>query len=200
MTLPDWKAEDYLFDFEDITFTGDIVNAPLEMKTGWIMRYLREVVFPDAIKAVVNGGELSGLLLGFSIVDYLAGYFVGNRSQAKDFIAFLSRYFPEQYKPNAKDIYDHLRCGLVHNLTLQNPWIPVRTPFVIEKQSEFHLQTKNNKVVFSIHHFIEDTRRAEIMYLYDLIMKPTENADLVKNFHKRFNKQDGAASMMAKTD
>ncbi len=38
------------------------------------------------------------------------------------------------------------------------------------------------------------------MYLYDLIMKPTENVDLVKNFHKRFNKQDGAASMMIKTD
>lgn len=200
MTLPDWKAEDYFVDFEDITFTGHIVNAPLEMKTGWIIRYLHEVIFPDAIKAVVNGGELAGLLLGFSIVDYLAGYFVGKNSQAKDFIVFLNRYFPEQYKPYAKDIYHHLRSGLVHNLTLQNPWIPASTPFIIERQSEFHLQTKNNKVVFSIYHFIEDTRRAQIMYLYDLIMKPTENVDLVKNFHKRFNKQDGAASMMAKTD
>jgi hypothetical protein len=55
-------------------------------------------------------------------------------------------------------------------------------------------------VIFSISHFIEDARRATIMYSYDLIMKPIENADLVKNFHKRFNKQNGLVSMMAKTD
>ncbi|NUQ84203.1 MAG: hypothetical protein HUU11_05775 [Anaerolineales bacterium] len=200
MTLPDWKAEDYFVDFDNIYFSGPIVNAPLEMKTGWIMRYLHEVIFPDAIKAVVSGGELSGLLLGFSIVDYLAGYFAGKSSQAKDFMAFLNRYFPDQYKPYAKEIYHHLRSGLIHNLTLQNPWIQSNTPFTIERQSNNHLLTINGKVVFSIYHFIEDTRRAEIMYLYDLIMKSNENKDLVKNFHRRFNKQDGATSMMAKTD
>ena len=32
------------------------------------------------------------------------------------------------------------------------------------------------------------------------IMKPHENEDLIKNFHKRFNKQDGTASMMLKKD
>jgi hypothetical protein len=200
MTLPDWKAEDYFVNFEDITFTGRIVDAPLEMKTSLVLRYLHEVIFPDAIKSIANGGELAGLLLVFSIVDYLAGYFVGNKSGSKDFIAFVEKYFPEQYKPYVKSVYDHLRSGLVHNLTLQNPWMPTSTPFIIEKQSSFHLQMRENKVVFSIAHFLEDTRRAAIMYLYELTMKPLENADLVKKFHKRFNKQDGATSMMVKTD
>ena len=201
MTLPNWNAEDYFFEFEKVTFPGGpIVNAPLEMKIGWIVKYLHDVIFPDAIKAVVNGGELSGLLLSFSIVDYLSGYFIGGTSQAKDFTAFLNRYFPEQYKPYTKDIYDHLRCGLVHNLTLLNPWIPVTTFFVIEKQSESHLQKRSNHIVFSIYHFIEDTRRAQFMYFYDLIMKQSENVDLVKNFHKRFNKQSGASSTMVKND
>ncbi len=200
MTLPGWKAEDYFVDFEDTYYEGPIVNAPLVVKTSWIMRYLHDVIFPDAIKAIAGGGELSGLLLGFSIVDYLAGYFAGKSSQANDFIAFVNRYFPEQYKDYTKDIYHHLRSGLVHNLTLQNPWVPSNTPFIIERQSNNHLLNANGRVVFSIYHFIEDARRAEIMYLYDLIMKPNENQDLVKNFNKRFNKQDGAASMMAKTD
>ena len=77
MTLQDWNVNDYLVDFEDVIFTGKIVNAPLIMKVGWVTRYLHKDIFPDAIKAVKNGGELSGLLLGFSIVEYLTGYFVG---------------------------------------------------------------------------------------------------------------------------
>jgi hypothetical protein len=200
MTLPDWKAENYYVQFEDIYFEGPIVNAPLEMKIGWIMKYLNEVIFPDAVKAVVHGGELSGLLLAFSIVEYLAGYFVGRSSQEKDFIAFLNTYFPEVYRPYTKDIYNHLRCGLVHNLSLQNPWFASNIPFIIEKRSDGHLLKINDKVVFSIYHFIEDTRRSQVMYFYDLIMKPDEHRDRVKNFHSRFNKQDGAASMMMKTD
>lgn len=200
MTLPNWNADDYLVDFEDITYTGPIVNAPLEMKAGWIMKYLHDVIFPDTIKAIVNGSELSGLLLGFSIVDYLAGYFAGRKSQAKDFVAFLNRYFPEQYKQYAKDIYHHLRSGLVHNLALQNPWVQTDTLFLIEKRSESHLNKVNGRTMFSIYHFIEDTRRAEIMYLYDLIMRASENQELINNFHKRFNKQNGSASMMVKTN
>ncbi len=200
MTLPNWKAEDYFVDFEDIYFEGPIVNAPIEVKISMIMRYLQEIIFPDAIKAVVSGGELSGLLLSFSIVDYLAGYFVGKKSQAKDFISFLNKYFPEQYKPYAEDIYDHLRSGLVHNLALQNPWFQSMVPFTVEKQSNSHLLSVSGKIIFSIYHFIEDTRRAGIMYFYDLIMKSSENEELIKNFHRRFNKQDGATSMMVKTD
>ncbi len=200
MTLPNWKAADYLVDFEDISFTGKVVNAPLIMKVGWVTKYLHEDIFPDAIMAVRNGGELSGLLLSFSIVEYLTGYFVGRNSNAKDFMAFMQKYFPEQYAPYLEAVYTQLRNGLVHNLSLRNPWITSVISFTLKKYSELHLQLRGNKVIFSISHFIEDARRATIMYSYDLIMKPKENEDLVRNFHKRFNKQDGAASRMAKTD
>lgn len=80
MTLPDWKVEDYFVDFEDIHFSGYITEAPLPMKVGWVTRYLHDVIFPDAIKAVVHGGEMSGLLLGFSVVEYLSGYYSGRKS------------------------------------------------------------------------------------------------------------------------
>jgi len=200
MTLPDWKAEDYFVDFEPIYFEGHIVDAPLIRKTGWIVQNLHDVIFPDAIKALANGGELSSLLLSFSIVEYLAGYFAGKNSQAKDFKAFMYRYFPEQYRPYLNDIYSQLRNGLIHNLSIVNPWIPHKFSFFIEKRSDLHLQKLEDKVIFSIFHFLEDGRRAMIMYLYDIIMKPKENPDLVINFEARFNKKDGAASMIAKTD
>jgi hypothetical protein len=200
MTLPNWKAEDYFVEFEDVYFEGFIVEAPLVVKVSRTMQYLHEIIIPDAIKAVIGGGELSGLLLGFSIVEYLAGYFSGRSSKSKEFISFVNRYFPISYKPYVKDIYNHLRSGLVHNLSLQNPWIKADTQFIIERQSDNHLLKINGKIVFSIFHFIEDARRAEIMYRYDLIMKPDENQELIKNFHRRFNKQDGAASAMTKID
>ena len=112
----------------------------------------------------------------------------------------MQKYFPRQYAAYQEEIYTHLRNGLVHNLSLRSPWIASEISFYLEKYSELHLRLRNNEVIFSISHFIEDARRATIMYSYDLVMKPIENADLVKNFHKRFNKQNGLASMMAKTD
>ena len=200
MTLPDWKAEDYFVDFETFYFEGEMVDAPFVRKTGWIIQNLNEVIFPDAIRAVVNGGELSGLLLSFSVVEYLAGYFSGKSSQAKDVKAFMSRYFPEQYKPFLNDIYNQLRNGLIHNLSITNPWVQHEFLFTVEKRSDLHLQKADDKVVFSIYHFLEDGRRAMVMYLYDLIMKPGENKDLVVNFERRFDKKGGAASMIAKTE
>ncbi len=200
MTIPDWDFEKYKVDFDDIHFSGPIIKAPLIMKTGWIIRYLHDVIFPDAVKAIVQGGELSGLLMGFSVVDYLAGYFAGKSSQEKDVKAFMYRYYPEQYKPYLNDIYSQIRNGLVHNLSIINPWIPHKFIFIIEKRSDLHLQIMKDKIVFSIFHFLEDGRRAMVMYLYDLVMKPDENRDLINNFERRFNKKDGAASMMAKTD
>ena len=65
---------------------------------------------------------------------------------------------------------------------------------------QLHLQLEGEKVVFSIYHFIEDTRRAMVMYLYDLVMEPEENRLLIQRFEQRFNKKDGTASVMAKSE
>ena len=135
MTLPDWNPDDYLVSFEDIHFSGYVVDAPLAMKVGWIMRYLYDDIFPDAIKAIVNGGALSGLLLGFSILEYLAGYYAGRSSKSKDFTVFMDVYFPEQYRPYQDDIYTHLRNGLVHNLSIMNPWVSASVNFTALRKS-----------------------------------------------------------------
>jgi hypothetical protein len=200
MTLANWNSADYLVEFKDIVYSGPIIGAPLEMKAGWITKYLHEVIFPDAIKAVGHGGALSGLLMGFAVVEYLAGYFAGHQSQAKDVKAFMKRYYPQQYAEYIDDIYGQLRNGLVHNLSITNPWIPNTSAFAIEERSDMHLQQRNGTIVFSIYHFLEDARRATVMYLFDLIMKPTENMESRRKFEARFNKKDGAAALIAKTE
>ncbi|MDP1548385.1 MAG: hypothetical protein Q8L87_20420 [Anaerolineales bacterium] len=200
MTLPNWKAEDYFVDFETFYFEGKRVQAPIIRKIGWIIENLNTVIYPDAIRAIVNGGELSGLLLGFSVVEYLAGYYFGRNSNSKDVKNFMSRYFPGQYKPFTEDIISQLRNGLVHNLSISNPWVPHKYIFTIEKRSDSHLQEVDGKIIFSIYHYLEDGRRAMVMYFYDMVMKSEENQDLIDNFEKRFNKKDGSASMIMKTD
>ncbi|MGV8027217.1 MAG: hypothetical protein AB2L18_11720 [Anaerolineaceae bacterium] len=198
MTLPTWNVNDYVFDFKDVFYSGPLVNAPIELKVDKVITYLNELVFPDAITAIMQGAELSGTLLSISTVEYLAGYFSGKQAQQKDFIAFVNRYFPEPYPIFINDIYTHIRCGLFHNLSIINPWNQFENEFLLEMKSDGHLKLRDGKIVFSVLHFVEDTRRSMIMYFYDLIMKKDINQELINNFNKRFNKQDGVSSIMIK--
>ena len=199
MTLPDWNVEDYLFEFEPIQYTGRLVDAPLIFKTGKVLGFLHDSIFSDAFKALKCGAELSALLMGFSIIEYLAGYYTGRRTKSEDFISFINAYFPDVYSEFIDDIYTQLRCGLVHNLNLQNPWKPSENKFKIETNSKYHLKKEISLCVLSIYHFLADSRRAMVMYLYDLVMKKSENQDLIKNFEKRFNRQEGVTSIMIKS-
>jgi hypothetical protein len=198
MTLKNWNPEDYRFDYEPVYYQGEIVKAPLIHKAIEVYKYLLGFIIPDAAKAFKSGGELSCLLTTFCIVDYLTGYYSGKQSTEKTFTSFVEKYFPQEYQFMSEALYQ-LRCGLVHNLVFFNPWKPSVDSLIIEENSPSHLQVVKGKFVFSILHFLEDTRRATIMYFYDLIMHSDENLALVNNFHKRFNRKNGAASVMLKT-
>lgn len=199
MTLDNWDLEKFKVSFPDITYTGEIINAPVIWKIGRITEFVM-VVLRDANKAVANGSELSGLSLGISIVDYLAGYFSGNRTTSNDYKKFLKEYFPQKYHPFIKSIYIQLRCGLLHNLVSNNPWINNQYDYVIKRSSEKHLEISNEgKLIFSVQRFLEDIRRAYIEYSYNLIMKPEENEQLINNFEKRFNRISGKGSTMEYT-
>ena len=200
MTLPDWKAEDYYSNFESFFYSGPLVNAPIELKATKILQYLRDTVIPDAMKAISYNSELSGLLLVFSVVDYLAGFYCGKNTRMKDVVNFMEKYFPSVYKPYLNDIYQHIRCGLVHTLSLSNPWKNNSFSFKLIKNSKFHLQFKDGFVIFSIMIFTQDTSRAAFMYLHDVINSKDNNCLIRENFVKRFNKKGGAASCMENTN
>ena len=200
MTLPDWKAEDYYFaNFEPITYSGLLVNAPIELKVFKVLKYLNDTVIPDAMKAILNGAELSGLLLVFSIVDYLAEFYSGKSTKSKDIVRFMEKYFPSVYQPYLNDIYQHIRCGLVHNLSLLNPWYKNSCSFKLIRKSKYHLQFKDGFIIFSMVTFVIDTSRAIAMYLHDVISEGKDSL-IRENFEKRFNRKDAASAFIEKTN
>jgi hypothetical protein len=197
MTIKDWDPDEYEFDFGQEYYEGEVVNAPLTHKASHVFRYLLENMIPDAVRAYKGGGELSCLLTTFCIVEYLTGYFSGKQSTEKSFSFFVDKYFPQEYQSIYPSLYQ-LRCSLVHNLVFTNPWKPSVENPLIEENSANHLKLIEGKLVFSIAHFLEDTRRSIIIYFDELIKVNSVNSTLVINFHKRFNRKNGSASVMVK--
>jgi hypothetical protein len=196
MTLDNWNPNDYIVDFPDINYSGEIVNAPVIWKIGQITKYIY-VVLHDAINAIANGSELSGLVLGLSTLDYLAGYYAGKKTAAKDFKNYMKKYFPDKYIPFINSIYDQLRCGLLHNLVANNPWTENPFRFEINRSVNDHLIERADGIaIFSVRIFLEDLRRSFVIYSYELIMKPEENIELIANFEKRYNRLNGLGSVM----
>lgn len=75
----------------------------------------------EGIRAV---SKSSGVSLAFVLIacaiDYLAGFWAGKDANKKDYINFLSANYEFSAKYSPKDIYESLRCGLVHNFTIHN--------------------------------------------------------------------------------
>ena len=202
MTLPDWNSKNYEVDFPDIVILPGtpLVDVPLPAKVGYIVRFLLGKVLPDAQNATLNGYDLAGLFVALAAIDYLAGYFAGKETTGRDYKSFMQKYYPAKYEPYLSAIYKQIRCGLLHNLVPLEPWKgDGQIDFKIEGRSLKHLEDSEGKISFSIPIFIEDTRRAFIIYQNQLIMHPNENADLIANFERRFNRLEGKASMMAYT-
>ncbi|MBI4732987.1 MAG: hypothetical protein HY781_12835 [Chloroflexi bacterium] len=200
MTNPYWNPDDYKFTFPDEpAVEGDIVNFSIIQKIEKIRIFLLQTIFVEARNCLHADSELAALLLAIASVEYLAGYYVGKQSQRNDFISFLTAYFPDQYAPYYDAIYDQLRCGLVHNLNVMNPWKKNGIDFLIHPNSPNHLKLNDEgKLIFSITLFLEDIRRAFWMYIHDVVEKQGENQELVENFIKRFNRVDGRGALMIK--
>ena len=198
MTDSTWNKSDYELSFEDIVFTGNVIDAPIIWKISQIIVYFKTTVLKDAMNATMNGSGLSGLSLGMSSVDYLAGFYSGKETTQQDFVCYLEKYFPAKYKPFNQSIYKQIRCGILHNLVSNNPWREINQyDFKITKEPYHHLdQDENGRYIFSISTFLKDLHRSVIMYAYDLIMKPEENYELLINFKKRFNRNNGTSAIM----
>jgi hypothetical protein len=198
MSYKEWNPDDYKFEFADIpAYSGELIDMPIEHKIVKLKEFLVDEIFKDAINCIRVHSELSALFVALASVDYLSGFFTGKQSNRQAYISFMHSYFPLNYEPLVDTIYSQLRCGLMHNLVIANPWKSQYKSFLIHPNSQNHLSTdQDNKIVFSVLIFIEDIRRAFCIYAHDLIMKADINSDLVKNFHKRFNKLDGIGAFM----
>lgn len=199
MTDENWNPEDWLVDFPDPQpYTGLIVSMPLSGKVVKVTRYILGEIEQEAYRCLNAQAELGALLLCLAAVDYMAGFYVGHKSKKREHIGFIKKYFPQKYRNFLEVIYDQLRSGLMHNMVAMNPWYGKRgIDFLIHPKSESHLEkTAKGKTIFSVGIFLEDVRRAWLMYAHDLLMKGGEMPEMVKKFNRRFNKLDGAGALM----
>lgn len=200
MTDKHWNAEDYLLDFPDLVVReGPVTATPIHHKVKAVAEYLVVNVLPEAKRCLDADAELAPLLLTIAAVEYMAGYYAGRQSKSTDFKEFVRRYFPAEYLTLIDPLYDQVRSGLIHNLTIANPWKGQVISFKIHPNSEHHLsKDPDGDIIFSVLYFLEDTRRAWCMYQHDLIMKGHELPQLIDNFHRRFNRLDGKGALMVK--
>jgi len=77
---------------------------------------LEDFVINDITRAVqADNLEVGLIILTLIATECLSGYFSGRDANRQTFVAFVSRYFPDSYKPYADTIYGKLRDGLLHD-------------------------------------------------------------------------------------
>jgi hypothetical protein len=207
MTLQDWDREDYFVDFPELPpYTGPITGMPLPYKMYEVKKFVFDSIIKEVINCINSDSLIAAILLCLALIDYLAGYQSGHETTRDDYIGFLNDYFPKKYYPYSEFIYVQLRCSLMHNLSAINPWRDENTAFYIHKsKTKPHLIKDINDegdpfIYFSVPIFLEDIRRAFIMYSHQLIEEFDENQDLVENFHSRFDTLEGRGSVMVRPD
>ncbi len=193
----DWNPDRYLFDFPDIYYQGPLVDAPVTFKVFKVGEFCFTFL-KDSVKCVHAGLELHGLLAGLAAIDYVAGFHVGRETKHKDYVLFMRRFFPRRYEPHLEQIYGGLRCGLMHNLVPLNPWRDDGLPFLITGISTDHLVVRDERLVFNVLGFLEDVRRAWVMYSHMVVMTPELEPECQKLFQKRFDRLAGAGAFMVK--
>ena len=206
MTLDNWNVEDYFVDFEELPpFTGPITALPIEYKVHQINTYILGNIGGEIQNCVSSKSEIACMLLCLASIDYLAGYYFGKETIGNDFVNFMNTYFPDKYQPYLKDIYIQLRCGIMHNLSLINPWRDGTRSFRIHLKLTPHLIEEPdgdgfNRVNISLPIFWEDIKRSLVMYGHDVIMNNSDYPDIRSNFENRFNQLGGRGSMTFKDD
>jgi hypothetical protein len=191
-------VEDYLLNFPDIAWPGGpLQDAPLEFKVRKVDEHVANVL-REGHQCLAIRAELAATVLALATVDYIAGFRCGRRSKGRDYVECLEELFPPVYHEHAGWIYEHLRCGLMHNLTALNPWRQEQTRFRITSDGLVHLGEADGAFVFQVHVFLIDVYRAWVMYQHHLVMKADRSGEAVRKFCARFDRLGGLASSMEK--
>jgi len=129
--------------------------------------------------------ESEGVCLTFVIIacaiDYLAGFNYGGdttRHTKEAYTDFLKEYgwFIKKYNP--EDVYDSLRCGLVHNFTIHEGKFSLT-----HKHPELHLKTHKGQIILNFEDFYGDFKRLKEEYFKKVNdSKSGKTADFMKRY------------------
>jgi len=127
-----------------------------------------------------------GVCLSFVIIacaiDYLASFNYGGDTTGharEAYTDFLKEYewFTKKYNP--EDIYDSLRCGLVHNFTIHGGKFTLT-----HNHPELHLTTHKGQIVLNYEDFYCDLKRLKEEY-FEKVKDPKDGK--IANFMKRYS-------------
>jgi len=124
-----------------------------------------------------------GMFLSFvstlTAIESLAGVYEPNAGSGDRFKGFVSRYFPEVYKPFAGPLWK-FRNRMIHSF---NP-----SPFLIVcHNSRMHLASAGDRPMLNAEDFYADTVVASRSYFAELYSVP----QLQQHFHERITQDDG---------
>jgi len=125
-----------------------------------------------------------GVCLTFVImacaIDYLASFNVGGKTKNKDYINFLGEYdwFVKKYNPT--DIYESLRCGLVHNFTIHGGKFALT-----HNHPEQHLTKHKGQIILNYEDFYCDLKRLKEEY-FEKVEDP--KGGKIANFMNRYER------------
>lgn len=170
----DWKANYERFAIQDI----------------------RKVLELDHILEQIGNPEgnisVGLILLTFTAVESLSGYFAGQTANDTSRNGFMKEYFPPEYKTHINSIH-LLRNSLAHDYALDTS--PRISMFHYSQES--HLQTCNTNGVsylsFNRSRFAEDFLKVWEKYLTDLL----GDKNLQNNWEKRANNPRGYLSIVS---
>jgi hypothetical protein len=157
-----------------IVIQPDIIDRIEDVFNRWI------------IGGIASLSKTKGVSLTFVLIvcaiDYLASFNAGGKTTRKKYVDFLKEYkwFIKKYKP--EDIYDSLRCGLVHNFTI------IGGKYALTyKEPSRHRKTENidgqKMIILNFKDFFKDFKRLKKEY-FAKVRNLQENK--TQNFLKRF--------------
>ncbi len=198
MGRKDWNPDDYIFGFPDVpAYTGPLVGMPIHHKVNKVWTFVVKDLTSEVVRCLKAKAELAGLILSLAMVDYLAGYYCGRQSKRIDSLNYMREYFPNAYEPLLEKIYTQLRCGLVHNMAVLNPWKGPHVIFRIHSNFEKHLaKDSEGRLNFSVPMFLQHINESWFMFAHDIIMKGDQYPKLVEHFNTRFDRLEGRGAFM----
>lgn len=129
---------------------------------------LSDWAFEDLSRASAGGAKLATFILASCYIDYLSCYFFNGDSTKNRYITFVNKFLP---KYNGRDLYESLRCKLVHNYTEGGKYE------FTHDHPELHFSTSpRGRTVLNLNSFLKDLESARDEY-FKLVDKNAQFKD-----------------------
>ena len=166
--MPTGQKDEKMTNATEILKQGKAISRVEDVFNRWIINGI------DAVSKS-EGVSLTFVLISCGI-DYLTCLNFGERSTKQRYIAFLKEYnwFTDKYSP--EDIYQSLRCGLVHNFSIHN-----KKYVLIHNRTDYHLKiTDTGQIVLNFQDFFEDFKRLKKEYFEKVNNDQNKRAKFIK--------------------